>query len=153
MRTLNSITAYISSFLVIAAVIIVMANVITRYFFNYSLAWSVELTRFFFIWITFLGSAVALAEGKHLVMDAFFARFPLHIKKVVEYIHLALTVIFLSIILYFGIEVVNIVSKTLSPSLQIKMTYVYLALPVGIGIMLCFLLDNLIRKLRTKGGE
>ena len=47
-------------------VVLVFGNVALRYGFNSGIAMSEELSRWLFIWITFLGAIVALREHAHL---------------------------------------------------------------------------------------
>jgi len=47
-------------------VVLVFGNVVLRYGFNSGLAVSDELSRWLFVWITFLGAVVAMKEGTHL---------------------------------------------------------------------------------------
>lgn len=56
--------------------ILVFSNVVLRYGFSSGIASAVEVSRLFFIWVIFLGSAVALAKGAHLSVDTLVARLP-----------------------------------------------------------------------------
>ena len=47
-----------------------------RYVFNSGLDISEEVTRFIFVWLTFLGSIVALKDGVHLGVDTLVRRLP-----------------------------------------------------------------------------
>jgi len=57
-------------------VVLVFSNVVLRYAFNSGLDVSEELSRWLFIWITFLGAIVALREHAHLGTDALVSRLP-----------------------------------------------------------------------------
>lgn len=52
-----------------AMCIMVFGNVILRHVFDSGINTSEELSRFMFIWLTFLGAIVAMREGGHLGMD------------------------------------------------------------------------------------
>ncbi len=62
--------------LLIGMVVLVFGNVVLRYGFNQSITASEELSRFFFIWMTFLGAIVAMREHGHLGVDALIRRLP-----------------------------------------------------------------------------
>ena len=64
-----------------AMVIMVFGNVVLRYGFNDGIISSEELSRFLFIWITFLGAVVALRERAHLGVDMLVSRLPVAGKK------------------------------------------------------------------------
>jgi TRAP-type C4-dicarboxylate transport system permease small subunit len=62
-------------------VVLVFGNVIMRYGFNSGITVSEELSRWLFVWLTFLGAIVAMKEGAHLGSDTLVSRMPLPIKK------------------------------------------------------------------------
>jgi len=63
-------------------VVVVFANVVLRYGFNSGISISEELARYLFVWLTFLGSVLALHESGHLGTDALVARLSMTGKKV-----------------------------------------------------------------------
>ncbi|MCW2242324.1 TRAP transporter small permease [Azospirillum canadense] len=64
-----------------AMVVLVFGNVVLRYAFNSGITVSEELSRFFFIWMTFLGAAIGLREHAHLGVDTLVRRLPAAGKK------------------------------------------------------------------------
>lgn len=57
-------------------VVMVFGNVVMRYGFNSGLTLSEELSRWLFVWMTFLGGVVALNERAHLGTDSLISRLP-----------------------------------------------------------------------------
>jgi TRAP-type transport system small permease protein len=57
-----------------AMVLMVLGNVVLRYLFNSGLEFSEEVSRFTFVWLTFIGAVIALKEGLHLGMDTVVKR-------------------------------------------------------------------------------
>ena len=57
-------------------VVLVFANVVLRYAFNSGIVVSEELSRIFFVWLTFIGAIVAMRDGTHLGMDNVVERLP-----------------------------------------------------------------------------
>lgn len=55
-------------------VALVFANVVLRYAFNSGITVSEELSRWLFVWLTFLGSIYALRENRHLGTDVLLSR-------------------------------------------------------------------------------
>src|SRR5437763_6636170 len=55
-------------------VLMVFGNVVLRYGFNSGITVSEELSRWLFVWMTFLGSVVALRNHAHLGTDALVSR-------------------------------------------------------------------------------
>lgn len=63
-------------------VVLVFGNVVLRYAFNSGITVSEEVSRWLFVWVTFLGAAVAVKERGHLGTDFLVARLPVLGKKV-----------------------------------------------------------------------
>jgi len=57
-------------------VVLVFGNVVLRYAFNTGITYSEELSRMFFVWLTFLGAVVAMREHGHLGVDSLLRRLP-----------------------------------------------------------------------------
>ncbi len=49
--------------------IIIFSQVVTRYVFDWTPEWSEELSRFLFVWVVFLGSALIMGESGHLAVQ------------------------------------------------------------------------------------
>jgi TRAP-type C4-dicarboxylate transport system permease small subunit len=67
---------FVLAALLLGMVIMVFGNVVLRYAFNSGITVSEELSRFFFVWLTFIGAIVAMHDGSHLGMDAFVSKLP-----------------------------------------------------------------------------
>ena len=62
-------------------VVLVFGNVVLRYTMNSGITVSEELSRWLFVWLTFMGAVVALREHGHLGTDALVSRLPAAGKK------------------------------------------------------------------------
>jgi hypothetical protein len=51
--------------------VLVFANVVSRYLFNFSIIWVEELTRYMMVWVGFIGSGLVLRFGAHIAVDVF----------------------------------------------------------------------------------
>ena len=65
-----------------AMVVMVFGNVVLRYGFNSGITVSEELSRWLFVWMTFLGAVVALRSHGHLGTDSLVSRLPVMGKKI-----------------------------------------------------------------------
>jgi TRAP-type transport system small permease protein len=63
-------------------VVLVFGNVVLRYGFNSGITVSEEVSRWLFVWLTFLGAIVAMREHSHLGSDMLVSRLPLIGKKI-----------------------------------------------------------------------
>ncbi|WP_140637241.1 TRAP transporter small permease [Methylibium rhizosphaerae] len=62
-------------------VVLVFGNVVLRYAFNSGITVSEEVSRWFFVWLCFLGAVAAIKDGGHLGTDMLVSRLPLAGKK------------------------------------------------------------------------
>jgi TRAP-type C4-dicarboxylate transport system permease small subunit len=60
--------------LLVVMVVLVFGNVVLRYAFNSGITVSEEMSRWLFVWMTFLGAIVALKEHAHLGTDLLVSR-------------------------------------------------------------------------------
>lgn len=74
------INALMASFLLLMGIFI-FGNVVLRYCFNSGWVWAEELSRFLFVWITFIGAIRAMKENKHLGFSSLVKRMPLNVQK------------------------------------------------------------------------
>ena len=65
---------FVLAMLLLGMVVMVFGNVVLRYAFNSGIAVSEELSRYFFVWLTFIGAVVAMHDGSHLGMDTFVSK-------------------------------------------------------------------------------
>lgn len=70
-RTIEALIAL----LLAVMVVLVFGNVVMRYAFNSGITVSEELSRWLFVWMTFLGAIVALKDNGHLGTDMLVSRF------------------------------------------------------------------------------
>ena len=69
-----SLLARLMALLLAAMVVLVFGNVVLRYAFNSGITVSEEISRWLFVWMTFLGAIVALKEHGHLGTDMLVGR-------------------------------------------------------------------------------
>ena len=62
--------------ILIAAVVIVAMQVVTRYIFKIPLPWSEEIARYLFLWLTWVGASYATKERKHVSIDLVYEKLP-----------------------------------------------------------------------------
>lgn len=106
-------------------VVMVFGNVVMRYGFNSGITLSEELSRWLFVWMTFLGGVVALNERAHLGTDSLIARLPVAGRKLCLGASLAL-MLFVCWLIYQGAwEQVKINWDSTSAVMETSMGYFY----------------------------
>jgi TRAP-type C4-dicarboxylate transport system permease small subunit len=106
-------------------VVLVFGNVVLRYGFNSGLTLSEELSRWLFVWMTFMGAVVALHERAHLGTDSLISRLGTKGKKLCLLLTLLL-MIFLTWLVFRGsYEQVKINWDSTSAVMETSMGYFY----------------------------
>jgi TRAP-type C4-dicarboxylate transport system permease small subunit len=62
--------------LLAAMVVLVFSNVVLRYIFNSGITVSEEMSRWMFVWLTFIGAVIAVHRRAHLGTDVLVRRLP-----------------------------------------------------------------------------
>ena len=107
-------------------VALVFGNVVLRYGFNSSITVSEEVSRWLFVWITFMGAVVALREHTHLGTDVLVSRLPPLGKKIC-FVLAHLTMLYICYLVFKGgLEQTRINMDVLAPSTQLPMAVVLL---------------------------
>ena len=129
--------------LMLLMVAIIFAQVVARYILSNSLSWSEELGRYLFVWMTFIGSAIAVRNKLHVSLDMFVCRLPRTLQKFCLLISYVSMIIFTNVVIYGGYKFFIKGSNQISAAMQLPMHYIYIVLPVGGGLILFYLLKNL----------
>lgn len=128
--------------LMLAMVVIIFSQVVARYALSNSLSWSEEIGRYLFVWMTFIGSAIAVRNKLHVSLDMFVCRLPRSLQKLCLVISYVSMIIFTSVVIYGGYKFVLKGSNQISAAMQLPMHYVYIVLPIGGGLIFFYLLKN-----------
>ena len=109
----------------VAMVAMVFGNVVLRYGFNSGIDVSEELSRYCFIWLTYLGAMIAMREGGHLGVDTLVKHLPLLGKKACLFLSECL-MLFCNGLFFLGTWKMHELQVTnASPVLGLSMIWVY----------------------------
>jgi len=152
MKKLNDLFFRLVEFLLVvmlsAMVIMVFGNVVLRYGFNDSIISSEELSRFLFIWITFLGAIVTLRENAHLGVDTVVRKLGMRGKKTAAILSNLMMIGCCALMFYGTLKQHTINASTRSAVTEIPMIWVYGVGYVASIAMTLILLGKLVRLLR-----
>ncbi len=106
-------------------VVLVFGNVVMRYAFNSGIAISDELSRWLFVWMTFMGAVVAVRERGHLGTDFLVARLPRWGKKVFLGIGQVLMIYVCWLLFEGALAQTRINAQTTSAVMEAPVSYFY----------------------------
>ncbi len=130
-KILNSVLNVAIAFSLAFMAILVFGNVVLRYLFNSGITWSEEMSRFLFVWMTFLGAIGALKDNEHLGVDMFVKKLSPVLKKVVFVVTNGLVLYVLWLVLDGSWKMTLINMESMAPATGLPLAYVY-----GIGIVM-----------------
>jgi TRAP-type C4-dicarboxylate transport system permease small subunit len=109
----------------VAMVIMVFGNVVLRYTMNSGILLSEEMSRYCFIWLTYIGAMVAMREKGHLGVDTLVRHLPLLGKKVCLFLSESLMLL-CNVLFFIGTWKMHELQVTnVSPVVGISMIWIY----------------------------
>lgn len=158
-RKIQEIIAKVSlagaAILLATVCIAIFVNVLCRYIFKVGLMWVEQYARYAIIWSAFLSSNVLIYTKSLMRVDFLDGFLPEGFKQVREMIYTGLFVVILSVLCWQGLlQAEDFVGVTLM-GLPVDKFYIYLAIPVGAGLMMLQYLLNLLCAFwsKRKGGQ
>lgn len=114
-------------------VTIAFINVLTRYFFRYSMAFTEELTLYLFVWATLMGACIAFREGNNIAVSFFYDRFGGRARKVFDILSAALSLTFFAVLCYYGVlEVMDeIMMDAKTEAIELPIWWFTSAMPIA----------------------
>lgn len=130
---------------------VVTLQILTRYFLQNPLGWSEEVTRYLFIYSTFLAASVGVRHGIHIGVDILTERISGVSKNILRFIVSVILFLFVLLLIYYGsvLSIDNWAQK--SPSLSLPMGMFYAAIPIGSLLSLIFIFEDIL--LQIKGDK
>ncbi len=138
--------------IVLMAVLVadVFLGVWSRYVMQATFQWYDEVARLCFVWMIFLGAAVAVRRGAHFRLHLLVDRLRPAMRRRVDLIDTLIVIAFATVLVAGGIAILPIARRQVTDALEISMVWFYGALPVGGALMILFALPQLWKLARTR---
>jgi len=133
---LANMTEIVAAILLIAVILMNLAQVFFRYVLVDPLSWSEETMRYSTTWMVMLAGSSALFRGEHMVISLFDnIQYP-KIRNFFRLLVLACIGGFCILLMWEGFPAAIDNMRQVSPATRIPMTIPYMAIPVGATLML-----------------
>jgi len=151
---LRSVLYWFSVAAMSVMLVVIFAQVISRYVFNWTPEWSEELARYLFVWVVFIGSALIMGESGHLAVQFV----PNHFKgtatgRLLEIVINLSGYVFILILFTQGAKMTRVMTFQMSPGMEIPMSWVYAVIPLSSALMLLYLVKDTVRIVRGWSGR
>jgi TRAP-type C4-dicarboxylate transport system permease small subunit len=128
--------------ILVAIVGVTFIQILFRYIFHLSLAWSEELARYLFVWLAALASAYAFKTKSHFALRFLVNRFGENLQKMIGTFVAFVVSTFLVIFVWKAMEFTVSMANQVAPSTQMSMAVPYSSAIVGGVLMLYYVLRN-----------
>ena len=152
---LKNLDVIIASLALTVLIFITFFGVILRYFLGQPLIWQEEVQLMCLVWIVFLASGAAFRYGNHVMIEMVVDMLPAAAAKIVTIIDLFIS---LGILAFFGIQSTTLISSFLTSGrstniLDIPYSMIYMAVPVGVVLMMINIVITNIEEIKAINSE
>ncbi|MCL2233624.1 MAG: TRAP transporter small permease subunit [Treponema sp.] len=113
---------------------------------NYPLNWAPDTALLLLAWVVFLGADIALRRSDFIRVDILFRRFPVKIRKFLYYLYYVAVIMFLGLLVRFGIPLAIDNYRRTFQALEISYFWATISAPVGASFMILTIILKLIKK-------
>lgn len=129
-KVFNNFELALSIILLILIIVLVFFAAIARSI-GYPVPWSVDMAQTLYAWFAFIAASIALKNKKHIGVDMLSRKLPKKVQVFLEIIGNILTLGFLGLVVYYGIQLsIKNVDRVLN-SLEISYSIITLSVAYG----------------------
>jgi TRAP-type transport system small permease protein len=139
--------------LLLGVIVVVLGQVVARYFLNVSASGSEEAARYLLIALVMLGASTAVRNDSHMAVTYFAS---LHGPRVQRAMRILCELCILAVGLLLLVKGFELAQRTMlqtSPALRISRGYVASALPLGGALILAAILYRRLKGAQTHSGD
>jgi len=119
--------------MLMATVVLLFMQVVLRYFFGKSIAWTEEMSRYTFMWMVYIAASLAAKQDTHIRVTAQLSILPESLRRYVLLVADLLWLAFNAVVIWEGISLFQNMGqfRLVSGSMGWDLRYVFLILPIG----------------------
>lgn len=129
-----------------------LLGVFSRYVLERTFVWYDEVARASFIWLVFLGAAVAVRRSAHFGLHMFVDMMPPRLRRAVLFLTPLVIIIFSSALVILGWTLMRHGATQTTAVMAMPVSWIYAAMPVGGALMVfysSFLFAEILEKEKT----
>jgi TRAP-type C4-dicarboxylate transport system permease small subunit len=130
--------------------VLVFGNVVLRYGFNSGIAVSEELSRYLFVWVTFIGAVAGVQRRQHLGIDSLTQRLSKNGRTAASVLAHLIMLLCCAILLWGSLVQMRVNQGNRSPVMEIPLSTLYAASAFGAAAMGMILLISFYRLVTGK---
>ena len=120
-----------------AMTLVLFVGSMARYFTDFAFVGGAELARYLMVWLTFLGSYLLVRVQRHIVVDLLATSLSPGLRRLLDVVVGIVGAAVLGYVAWLGGQLTSLIFSTgqMMSSLPIERGWIYLAVPVGCGLM------------------
>ncbi len=134
-RRVDAVLLALAGAMIAAILLTTCLQVFYRYVLNDSLAWAEELSRYMFVWATFIAAAVLVGRGEHYAMPELVDALPAAPRRFLGGLVSLLCMVFCALVVYYGSRWAWRLCDADIPVLELPQGVVYAILPISAAYM------------------
>ena len=134
-------------------VLIMFYQVVMRYVFHNSPAWSEELVRYLFIFNVMMAAAIAVRRNSHLQIDILLNALKPHMRRIFTICATAVGTVFLVYLFILSLELVRSGMPNTSAGLGLPMSVPYTCVPIGTALMVLTSVEVILKNIQELADE
>jgi TRAP-type C4-dicarboxylate transport system permease small subunit len=144
--------------ILIVITLAMMLQILTRVIANFSISWPLELCRYTFIWLMFLGFSYSIKSKTQIFIDTVVNMMPRSLRRGLDLVLVVFGLVFMAFLTYFAFRMTMNIKATgeVSVVMGIPMYWVYGSAFVGFALSTLRYLQIMVQsfsKKRAEGGE
>lgn len=146
---LTGLAQFFCTALLVVMTVIISWQIFGRFILNDTPKWSEQLAGVMMVYLTLIGGAIAVREGRHIALTWFRDRFPGKAQKVAWTVTQLLILGFGLIMVWYGVKMVQLVQAWTIPTLGISTSVNYWPFPVAGLLIATYSAQALVRAWRA----
>ncbi len=145
-RFIGNMIEKVMLLLMVLLVAVTFLQVLARFVFKIPISWSQEMVKTCFVWIIFMGAAIAVKERTHLTLDMLSVHLPKKLQGAVRKGVLLLMLSCAGILFYGGGRYcISSASKTMV-TMPLPANVQYISMPISALLMIGFLFQRIVQE-------
>ena len=128
---------YLAAACLASMVLAIVLQVSTRWLMI-PMAWTVEISQYLFIWLTFIASYIAARKAQQIRVDVFVNWLPPLVGSLLTRLANLLTAAYFFVVLYLCVTAWPKLTLQKSPVLKIPMAFIYMGIIIGSFLMFIY---------------
>ena len=151
---IDNLEQVLSTLCTIVLVTLLTVQIISRYVFHHSLAWTEEISIILFIWSIFFACSAAVLKDKHIKVDIILSKLSFKYAKILKIFGNAVFLFFCIFMIFAFVPVVRelLRSHTMTAMTRLPQSFIYSVLPFCLILTAIRLVQSSVGLIRQKEG-